>query len=61
MLLGCFGSFGSLLNSWVLLLGPYTPHPAVLPFSWPSGFLVGGINDPYVYIHCCGWNLRGWM
>jgi hypothetical protein len=33
----------------VLLLGLYIPDPAVLPTIWPSSFLVGGMNDPFVY------------
>ena len=52
---------GSLSAMWVLLLGLYTPDPAVLPSICPSEFLVGGINDPSVYVHFCGWNLRGWV
>jgi hypothetical protein len=43
----------------VLLLGLYTPDLAVFPSIWPSEFMVGGMNDPSVYVHCCGWNLRG--
>ena len=33
----------------------------VLPSIWPLGFLVGGINDLFVYMQCCGWNLREWI
>ena len=39
---------GSLSAMRVLLLGLYTPEPAVLPSILPSVFLVGGINDPSV-------------
>ena len=42
-------------------MGYITPEPAVLPTIWPSEFLEGGMNDPSVYIHCCGGYLRGWM
>ena len=42
---------GSLSDIWVLLLGLYTHEPAVLPIIWPSEFLEGGINDPFVYMH----------
>lgn len=49
---------GSLSDIWVLLLGLYTHEPAMLPIVRPSEFLEGGINDPYVYMHCCGWYLR---
>jgi hypothetical protein len=36
-------------------LGLYTLDLAMSPSSiWPSEFLVGGMNDPSVYIHCCG-------
>ena len=50
---------GNLSEIWVLLLGLYIPDPAVLPSIWPSEFLDGGMNDPSVYMHCCGWYLRG--
>jgi hypothetical protein len=40
-----------------LLAGQYTPEPAVLPMPFSSG----GINDPSVYMHCWGLNLRGWV
>jgi hypothetical protein len=33
----------------------------MLPIIWPLEFLVGEINESSVYMHCCGWNLRGWM
>ena len=36
------------------MLGLYIPDPAVFPSTWPSEFMVGGINDPSVYIQCCG-------
>jgi hypothetical protein len=45
----------------VLLLGLYTPEPAVLPTICPSEFLVGGMNEPSVYMHVCGSYLRGWV
>ena len=40
-----------------LLAGQYTPKPTVFltPFS------SGGINDPSMYMHCWGLNLRGWV
>ena len=50
---------GSLLAMWVLLLGLYTPDPAMLPSMCPSEFMVGGINDPSVYVILCGGNLSG--
>ena len=46
---------------WVLFLGLYTPDPAVLPTICPSEFFVGGMKEPSVYTHCCGWNLSGCM
>ena len=49
-----FWYLGSLLDIWMLLLGLYIPEPAVLPPICPSWFLVGGINDPSVYMQCCG-------
>src|ERR1700738_289944 len=52
---------GNLSEIFVLLLGLYTPDPAVFPSIWPSEFLVGGMNDPSVYVHWCGWNLRGYV
>ena len=52
---------GNLSAIWVLLLGLYTPEPAILPTICPSEFLEGGMKDPSVYIHCCGWYLRGCM
>ena len=48
---------GNLLAMCTFLLGLYTPDNAVLPIIWPSEFLVGGMNDPSVYMHCCGWYL----
>ena len=50
---------GNLSDMQVLLLGLYTLEPAVLPIICPSEFFEGGMNDPYVYMHCCGWYLRG--
>ena len=35
----------------IFLLGLYILDPAVSPTIWPSGFLVGGMNDPFMYIH----------
>ena len=49
-----FGYPGSLSEIRVFLYGLYTPEPVVLPTIWPSEFLQGGMNDPSVYIHCCG-------
>ena len=31
----------------------------MLPSIWPSEFMDDEINDPHVYIHCCGGYLRG--
>ena len=31
----------------------------MLPSICPLKFLNGVINDPSVYMHCCGWYLRG--
>ena len=45
---------GSLSEIFVLLLGLYTPEHAVLPSIIPSKFLDGGMNDPSMYVHCCG-------
>ncbi len=50
---------GSLSAMWVLLLGLYTPDPAMLPSICPPEFMVGGINDPFVYVLLCGGNLSG--
>ena len=50
---------GNLSDIWMSLLGLYTPEPAVSPSIWPSEFLVGGMNEPSVYMHCCGWYLGG--
>ena len=50
-----FWYHGNLYDIWIFLLGLYIPDPAVLPSIWPSEFLEGGgVNDPYVYMHCCG-------
>ena len=38
----------------MLLLGLYILDPAVLPTIWSLEFLVGGMNDPFVYMHYCG-------
>ena len=46
---------GSLCEILRLLAGQYTPEPAVFPMPFSSG----GINDPSVYMHCCGLNLSG--
>ena len=43
----------------MLLLGLYTPDPARLPTICPSEFLDGGMNEPSVYMHDNGSNLRG--
>ena len=37
------------------MAGQYTPEPVVFPMPFSSG----GINDPSIYIHCWGLNLRG--
>ena len=42
---------GSLFDMRMLLLGVYIPDPIVLPSICPSEFLVGGINEPSVYMH----------
>ena len=34
--------------------GLYTPDPAMFPSTKPSGVIDGGMNDPSVYMHCCG-------
>jgi hypothetical protein len=46
--LSMFWQPGSRFANWVLLLGLYTPDPAVLPIIWPSEFFVGGMKDPSV-------------
>ena len=51
----------SLYDILVLSLGLNIHDPTVLPTIWHSEFLLGGMNDPSVYMHCFGWNLRGWM
>ena len=56
-----FGYPRSFSEIRVFLYGLYIPEPALLPTIWPSEFLEGGMNDPSVYIHCCGGYLRGWM
>ena len=48
-----FWYLGSLSDIWMLLLGLYILDPAVLPSICPSEFLVGRINEPSVYMHCC--------
>ena len=47
---------GNLSHIIVLLLGLDILDPAILPTIWPLEFLVGGMNDPFVYMHYCGWN-----
>ena len=49
-----FWYHGNLCDIWMLLLGLYIPNHVVLPSIWPSGFVEGAINDPFVYMHCCG-------
>lgn len=44
----------SLSYIWVLLLGLYIPDHAMLPSRIPSEFLVVGMKEPHVYMHCCG-------
>ena len=50
---------GNLLAIWIFWWGLYIPDPAVLPIIWPSEFCDGGMNDPSVYMHCCGGYLAG--
>ena len=52
--LGMFWYPGNLSDSLVLLLGLYTPDPVLLPTICLSEFLEGRMNDPSVYMHCCG-------
>ena len=56
-----FGYPSSLSAIRVFLYGLYTHEPAVLPTICPSEFWEGGMNDPSMYIHCCGGYLRGWL
>lgn len=44
---------------WVLLLGLYIGDFVMLPSICPSEFFVGGMKEPFVYMHCCGFNLWG--
>ena len=46
-----FWCHDSLSSMCMFLLGLYSPNPVVSPTIWPSEFLVGGMNDPYVYMH----------
>ena len=57
--LSIFWYRGNLSKIWVLLFGLYTPDPAMCPSTRPSGLMDGGMNDPSVYMHCCGRNLSG--
>ena len=43
----------------MFVFGLYIPDLAVFPSTWPSEFVVGGINDPSVYIHCWGGVFKG--
>ena len=45
---------GNLSDMWILLLGLYTPDPTTSSSIRPSEFLVGGMNEPSVYMHWCG-------
>ena len=45
---------GSLSAMCIVLLWLYMSDPAVSPTICPSKFLVGGVNDPSVYIHWWG-------
>ena len=45
---------GSLFDIWMFLLGLHICDHAVLPSIRPLGFVEGGINDPPVYMYCCG-------
>ena len=56
-----FGYPGSLSEIRVLLCGLNIHELAVLPIICPSEFLDGGMNDPSIYMHCCGGYLRGWV
>ena len=38
----------------MFVIGLYISEVAVFSSTWPSEFVVGGINDPYLYIHCWG-------
>ena len=49
----------SLSEIWVLLFGLYIPDHVVFPSVKPSGLVNERMNDPFVYMHCCGWNLSG--
>ena len=44
----------SLSAIWVLLLGLCTRDLAMLHSLCPLEFLVGGMKEPFVYMHCCG-------
>lgn len=35
--------------------------PVVLASLFPYEFLIRGMKEPFVYMHCCRLNLRGWM
>lgn len=35
-----------------LVLGLYIHEPAIFPIMWPSAFLVGGVKEPSMQIHC---------
>ena len=48
-----FWYHGSLSDMWIFLLGLYTDDFVMSPSIRPSEFLVGGMNDSSVYIHCC--------
>ena len=50
---------GNLYDMWISLLGLYTPDLAMSSSICPLEFLVGGMNDPSVYMHWWGGYL-GW-
>ena len=41
---------------WVLLLRLYTHDFVMWPSTSPSKFLVGGMKEIFVYMHCCGFS-----
>jgi hypothetical protein len=45
---------GYLFEILVLLLGLYNHDLVVFSSISPLEFLVGEMNDPFVYVYCCG-------
>lgn len=41
---------------WVLLSRLYTHDFVMWPSTSPSKFLVGGMKEIFVYMHCCGFS-----